>query len=161
MAPKLYGVIDAARDRKLYGLIKSTPDHVCLFAGDLKSPLERTAPYLIDLTTGLEFAQTWRRHWGEGWGIIAASSLPLAGLRKHLRRFLQVKLPDGQIVLFRFYDPRVFRTYFSTCGRQQIDDWFDRVDEFRIETGSGSEMVVYRARERELLPNYLKSRNET
>ena len=147
MVAKLYGVIDAARDRTLYDLIKSTPDHACLFEGELKSPLERTAPYLVDLTSGLDFAKNWRRHWGESWGILAISSVAMPDLRKHLRRFLQAKLPDGNIVLFRFYDPRVFRIYFPTCDGDQRDDWFKRIDEFRIETGRGSEMIVFRAGE--------------
>ena len=34
----------------------------------------------------------------------------LLALRSHLRRILRVAAPGGESMLFRFYDPRAFRT---------------------------------------------------
>ena len=56
-------------------------------------------------------------------------------------QFLQAMLPDGQIVLFRFYDPRVFRAYLPTLNEAERWQWFAAVEEFRIETKDGSGML--------------------
>jgi hypothetical protein len=144
MIKTLYGIVDTARDQQLYDLVAATPDHVCLFAGELKPPLERTAPYLVNLSTSLEFVGIWRREWGQSWGVTCVSGSGMAELRKHFRQFLQAVLPSGQIVLFRFYDPRVFRLYFPTCDAAQLRTWFACVEEFRVEAADEEGILVFR-----------------
>jgi hypothetical protein len=39
----LYGLVDAARDAKLYDLIKASPEHAGLFGGPIRPPLDRNA----------------------------------------------------------------------------------------------------------------------
>jgi len=144
MTTSLYGIVDTARDRQLYKLIAATPEHVCLFAGELKPPLERVAPYLVRLSSSPNFKKIWENEWGQSWGILCVSSATTEQLRRHFRHFLQAKLPDGQIVLFRFYDPRIFLTYLPTCDMAQLQAWFACVEEFRVEAMGSDKAVVFR-----------------
>jgi hypothetical protein len=135
----IYGIVDAARDAALHGLIQACPEQVCLFAGKLGHPLDRVAPYLVRLDADAGLTQAWHREgWGQSWGILCQSSKDLSDLRRHFRQFLQAMLPDGQIVLFRFYDPRVFRVYFPTQTPADRVQWFGVVEEYRIETDGGN-----------------------
>jgi Domain of unknown function (DUF4123) len=65
-------------------------------------------------------------------------------LHRHLRRFLQAKLPDGMIVLFRYYDPRVFNTYIRAATPQERAPWFEGVQQFSVESAGGTAMHHYR-----------------
>ena len=126
----LYGIIDTARDPKLYPLVIQSPNYDCLFAGKLVEPLNRAVPYLVELTDDTPLKQIWRTEgWGKAWGILLKSSLELKDLRKHLRKFLLVQLPDGDTVLFRYYDPRVWRTYWPTCTEEEKANWLKGIEE--------------------------------
>jgi hypothetical protein len=135
----VYGIVDTAQDACLYDLVLTCAERACLFAGELQPPLGRVAPYLVRLTSGARLTQEWQHEgWGKSWGIVLVSSRSLEELRQHFRRFLQALLPSGEVVLFRFYDPRVFRTYFPTLNAEACAEWFEAVDEFRIETEHGN-----------------------
>jgi hypothetical protein len=134
---RLYGIVDTARDPRLYPLVVQSPNHDCLFAGEIKEPLDRAAPYLVELTDETPLKKVWHSEgWGQAWGILIRSSLELKDLRRHLRKFLMAQLPDGEAVLFRFYDPRVWRTYWPTCTADEQAKWMQGVDEFVAEDGT-------------------------
>ena len=131
---RLYGIVDTARDPGLYDLVTHCPNHACLFAGEIKEPLNRAAPYLVELTDGTALRDAWRgRGWGQAWGILLRSPLDIRGLRRHLRKFLLSQLPDGEAVLFRYYDPRVWRSYWEACPAEDRSRWLEGVDEFIAE----------------------------
>jgi hypothetical protein len=134
----LYGIVDAARDQRLFPLICQSPEYACLFAGDIAPPLDAAAPYLVALTDDTPLKDIWRSQgWGKAWGILCRSSQPLKELRAHLRKFLLVKLPDGTTALFRFYDPRVWNAYWAICTAEEKAQWLQGVDEFVAE-GAGT-----------------------
>lgn len=141
---ELFAIVDAARDRRLYGLVATATEYQCLFAGKLDPVLERAAPHLVRLDGADRLMEDWRGEgWGKAWGILCSSPLSLPELRRHFRRFLQAKLPDGAVVLFRFYDPRVWRTYLPTCEGEELTGWFAAVDEYRVETPTGDGAIRY------------------
>ncbi len=130
----LYGIIDTAQDDRLYDWVKATPEHACLFAGKLDPVLERASPYILNLDKAPAFLARWDTEGrGKNWGIKCFSDRPLMAVRRHFRHFLQAKLPDGRVVLFRFYDPRVFSTYLRACSDVELAEWFDAAEEFLIE----------------------------
>jgi hypothetical protein len=136
---RLYGIVDTARDAQLYPLVMASPVHECLFAGELEAPLERAAPYLVELTDDTPLKGIWRAEgWGQAWGILVRSDLELKDLRRHLRKFLLVQLPDGDTVFFRFYDPRVWRVYWPTCTEEEKANWLEGVVEFVAEDPESS-----------------------
>lgn len=146
MAEKIYGVIDCARARTMYPLVEELgPKARCLFAGPLAAELRRVSPHLVDLSGGSRLRQQWRlRGKGQSWGILMSSPAELGIVARHLRHFLLAKLPDKRIVLFRFYDPRVFRVYLPTCSAEDLDKWFSKsVDAFYAETADGEAYAEY------------------
>ena len=44
-----------------------------------------------------------------------------------------VRLPDGRVVNFRFYDPRVFRVYLPTCNEAEAEFVFGPFESFFLE----------------------------
>jgi hypothetical protein len=127
----LYAIVDCAADPRLHGRVMAARDHACLFAGKIDPPLDAAAPWLASFDAGSELHQLWSAEGtGKPWGLLIRSGLPLAELRRHLRKFLQVQLPDGQVVLFRFYDPRVWATYWPTLSDEERAQWRMGITEF-------------------------------
>jgi hypothetical protein len=132
-----FAIIDAARDDRLFDLI-TTAAHTCLFAGSLAPELRRASPHLAELAPGSALAQAWNKEGrSQCWGITCRSSAELNFLARHFRQFVQAKLPDGKIALFRFYDPRVWRDYLPTCNEFELRQWFRNVDSFAADAGDG------------------------
>ena len=90
-------------------------------------------------------SEAWRKIGrGESWGIFLRSAQGQARVRQRLRTFNQAKLPDGQVVLFRWWDPRVFRVYLPTCDADDLKQWFASVEEYICETEDGAGFMIYR-----------------
>ena len=118
-----YGVIDGAQDPRLLSLVQKCANHACLISGELHPDL---APALMPV---------WKRDGaGRNWGIALLSPLDLQHVKLHLKKFLNAKLPDGTIALFRFYDPRVMRTYFSAATPEETAPWFRGIERFSVES---------------------------
>jgi Domain of unknown function (DUF4123) len=134
---KLYGIIDgASMPDFLYLAEDSELKHECLFAGELAPEVERAAPHLIELTPQAELTQKWwQEGWGEHWGILfhVSADESFKAVRRHFRRFLRVQLPDKSHVLFRYYDPRVFRQYLPTCNLVEANTIFGPVSRYFAE----------------------------
>ena len=85
-----------------------------------------------------DFVAFWLQHgWDRAWGILLRSDRTLDEVRRHLRQFLRVQMPDGRFALFRFYDPRVLPTYLRHCTRDELALWFAGVRAFRVPAASG------------------------
>jgi Domain of unknown function (DUF4123) len=145
-AETLYALIDAARDPSLYPLVMEASGQACLFGGDVEEPLNRAAPYLVNLKAQEPLFRAWRTAGrGQAWGIMCRSGLPLDGLRRHFRHFLMAKLPDGTVAQFRFYDPRVFNPFLSSCTADELGPWFQGVSAYLAEdqaTGAFHEFTL-------------------
>ncbi len=140
---RLYGIVDTARDPGLYDLVMACPVRDCLFAGVIEEPLNRAAPWLVDLTGESPLKDIWRvKGWGQSWGILVRSALGLDDLRRHLRKFLLAQLPEGDTVLFRFYDPRVWRIYWPSCSAEEKAGWMEGVEAFVAEEEGASPAPV-------------------
>jgi hypothetical protein len=129
-----YALIDCAQDERLIWLVRACRQRVCLFAGDISLELQAASPWLVQMDEADALPATWRdQGLGQNWGIMCESALPLMDLRRHFRRFLQAKLPDGTIALFRFYDPRVLTTYLQAATPEERAPWFACVEQFWVE----------------------------
>jgi hypothetical protein len=137
-AGTLFAVIDTARDERLYPLVMQAADRACLFGGEVPEPLNRAAPYVVDLKPHEPLFGAWRDEgYGQSWGIMVRSVLPLDALRLHLKHFLVARLPDGMVAQFRFYDPRVFGPYLSSLTAEELARWFNGVSAFLVERQEG------------------------
>lgn len=140
----LYAVIDTARDERLYPLVMRASDQACLFGGEIAEPLNRAAPYLVNLKPDEPLFRAWRDEGrGQSWGIMLRSKLSLDLVRLHLKHFLVARLPDGMVAQFRFYDPRVFGPYLASCAPHELSPWFNGVSAYLVEdpeTGAFDEL---------------------
>jgi hypothetical protein len=124
----------------------------CLYRGDLDADTAVRAPYLVRFSGGSDPFLRWileelsDRHWG----IFATvpASVSFEALRRHFRRFLKVKSPVGETLLFRYYDPRVLRIYLPTCLPDEWEFVYGPVLCFHIrnEDGSGYQSASYSTR---------------
>jgi len=146
-APGLAGVLFGKGDVPIFALLDGAsapdlvknlyehkPEHCCLYRGELKPDIATVAPYLARLEAGSPFTE-WllREGWGVHWGIFVASNGTLRILRDHFRQFYTVELPDQRTVLFRYYDPRVVRTFVPACNAGELATFFGPVQSFVIE----------------------------
>ncbi len=131
----LFALIDAARDPRIYEALKDVgEDARCLFRGALPPVLAKAAPYLIRFRLDFPFGFLFSKYgWGHSWGVPLQSAKSMDALFQHFRRLLTVSGPEGQRLLFRFYDPRVLRLYLPTCTPEELKAVFGPVDVYYVE----------------------------
>src|SRR5207244_1565000 len=84
-APRVYAVLDGARDPRIYPAVyRSGLDHECLFTGDLPHDLAEAAPYLVELERQAPFTR-WllEEGWGRSFAVFAWTRADLETLRRH------------------------------------------------------------------------------
>lgn len=141
---KVWAILDGARDGKIYSaLISSAQEQCCLYRGDLPWQLALAAPYLVQLDSDDKLTNQILDSWGKSWGIFLHSASSMDRLRKHLRRFLQVKDEHGKTLLFRYYDPRVLRAYLPTCWTDELRTVFGPIDRFIVEAADPDEVLEF------------------
>jgi hypothetical protein len=141
-----YAVLDGASvpgllDR-LYGAVR--PEFACLYAGEIKPDLAEVAPYLVRLDADSEFTE-WvlSEGWGKHWGVFAVAPLPFLAFRRHLRKFLIVYDSTTKPLYFRYYDPRVLRTFLPTCEEGELAEFFGPVTTWLLEDEEPGTMLRF------------------
>jgi hypothetical protein len=142
----LFALLDGARDPQIYQtLIFSDLEYACLFGGELPAAQKAAAPYLVKIVPGSRSGeQLIERGWGQSWGLFLAARSGLWDLRRHLRGLLEVETPDGPKRFFRYYDPRVLRSFLPTCDAAQLREMFGPVDRFDMEAPDSEGLLRYR-----------------
>jgi hypothetical protein len=133
----VYTVLDGASVPELPQLLwEHEPENICLYRGEQEPDMAAVAPYLIKLEynhpfTNLVCEQGWGKHWGIF--VITPAEVDIRMLRNHFRRFLMVYDPDGKLIYFRYYDPRVLRVYLPTCNVEEIKIVFGPISSYIME----------------------------
>ena len=133
----LFAVLDGASVPELPQILwEHEPEHVCLYRGELEPDMAEVAPYLVKLEydhpfTKLVCEQGWGKHWGIF--VITPAEVHLRDLRNHFRKFLMVYDPDGKLIYFRYYDPRVLRVYMPTCNAEDTKIVFGPISCYMLE----------------------------
>ncbi|MBV9504949.1 MAG: DUF4123 domain-containing protein [Acidobacteriia bacterium] len=142
-----FAVLDGASAPGLLDRLEQwKPEFICLYRGELKPDLAQVAPYLIRLEPETELtAWILSKGWGNHWGIFAIANADLRTMRQHFRRLLTVYDENGKPLLFRFYDPRVLRTYLPTCNANERATFFGPIREYLLEAEQPAEVVSYKA----------------
>jgi len=133
----VHTVLDGASVPDLPELLwEHEPEHVCLYRGELVPDMAAVAPYLVKLESDHPFTKILcEEGWGNHWGIfvISPAEITLRDLRNHFRRFLMVYDPDGKLIYFRYYDPRVLRIYLPTCNAEETKTVFGPISCYVLE----------------------------
>lgn len=126
---KAYAILDRARNNLIGDLIAaSSCRHQSLYGGKLAERLEEFGPVLVELQENHPFTHTLAtKGEGQSWGIFVLSRFEFDSVRNLLRRLLGVEMPDGGKALFRFYDPRVLRTFLPTCQKEEREMFFGNI----------------------------------
>lgn len=123
-----YAILDGAAIPNLLDKLyaEDGPEFECLYRGELEPDVAEVAPYLVRLDLGGEFFQWLLGGAGQAWGIFCAcdASLDMAAVRRHFRKLNLVSGPDGRMMLFRYYDPRVLAVWLQTCDAAQLRTMF-------------------------------------
>jgi len=131
----VFAVLDGASIPELVKhLYAHEPEFCCLYRGELEPDMATVAPYLVKLEVGNKFTElVLNEAFGKHWGIFLATSANLRTLRDHFREFHTVELPDQRTVLFRYYDPRVLRSFLPACNADELAMFFGPVQSFVAE----------------------------
>ena len=137
---------------KLYG--DRRPEFECLYEGEIKPDLAEVAPYLVRLEAKSEFTE-WviKEGWGKHWGVFAVAPVDFRAMRHHLRHFLIVHGHDGKAFYFRFYDPRVLRTYLPSCNSGELTEFFGPVKTWVLEAENPSTLLRFNLADGKLAPH--------
>lgn len=136
-ARDVWMIVDPARDRRIFGLLLECfySSLSSLFAMPLPPQLEKVAPYLVPLDYDDKKTRKFLSNaWGNNWGIFLRCDTSQERLRRHLRGFLSVRDPRGTRLLFRYYDPRILRTYLPTCTKGELEYVFGPIECFWTES---------------------------
>jgi hypothetical protein len=132
----LFAILDAARDIRILALLLHHKEECqSLYEGAEGAELAQVAPYLVRLGKDSRLLDALvKEGWGKSWGVYLTSAGDLQEVRRHLRHFLQVKLPDGEQVYFRFYDPRVMRVFLPSCTAEETTQFFSPIKRYVVES---------------------------
>lgn len=87
---------------------------VCLYDGATADDYWDTAPYLLQLDNEL-YERIRSGLKGRFWGWLFEAPVDLAAAKWHWKRFVRVRDEQGSEFFFRFYDPRVVRTFLGAA----------------------------------------------
>lgn len=132
---KLFAIIDGASVPELLPkLDEYQPPCSCLFGDMIEPDMAEVAPYLVQLENDSEFTQWLLTNcWGNHWGILAMSHKNLRTIQNDLEKIINVRNEKGEILRFRFYDPRVILEYLPTCYPNELKYFFNSIDQYIAE----------------------------
>ena len=141
----LYGIIDSARNEDVFRhLITGNVQYRSLFQGTMDEQSYGVSGFLVECQKeSLLFQWMTKEAWGDSCCIFFTSKLSFDELFSHFQKFNRVYLEDDEVVLFRYYDPRVLRVYLPTCNRNEIEVFFGEVIGYYAENENGNAINVY------------------
>ena len=71
----------------------------------------------------------------------------MAAVCQSFRKINMVQKPSGNAVFFRYYDPRVLRTYLPTCEPDEIKTVFGPVKEIVMEVEKEGQLQCFKHNE--------------
>jgi hypothetical protein len=132
---RLYVVLDACTSPVILAKVRELgPSRApCLYLGGVAPQILEVAPYLARVDGEL---LQWLIDavWSMPWGIFLVAKLELEAVRKQLRKFLRVKSPDGELMYFRYYDPRVLPVFLESCIESELASFFAGISAFGCAT---------------------------
>ncbi len=142
---RVFSLQDAAASPRIHpNMVLSMTDHACLYEGRIPQVLEEAAPHIVRLAAASSYTRWFLEEgWGRHWGVLLQSQANLMALRAHFRRLLLVQDQAGRKFNFRFFDPRVLRTYLPTCEPHELRAVFGPVARFFAEAENGSDLLVF------------------
>ena len=142
----LYAVLDAARSPRVSILVRASGEpSQSLYEGAKGAALAPWGPLLVELGPESRLLDSLLGEgWGESWGLFLRSPAGFRHVRRHFRRLLIVQSEAGKKLYFRFYDPRVMRTFLPIATERQLAALFDEVDSYWMESADAEALSCFR-----------------
>jgi len=140
----LYALIDGAQaielalTARLIGLELYT-----VFSGEMAPDVAHAGPCLVPLKLESDFMGRWVEALGSHAGILFETSADLDTVHAHLRDIFIVRDQEGQEFFFRYYDPRVLRTFLPTCTPDELEAFFGPVKRWVAEQEKSGGYEIY------------------
>lgn len=133
---KLYGIVDSARNDSVFRyLIIGSAQYKSLFEGTMDVQSFGVSGFLVECKKDSPLFQWMTTEaWGDSSCVFFTSKVSFEELFSHFQQFNRVYLEEDKVVLFRYYDPRVLRSYLPSCSREEVDAFFGDVDHFYLES---------------------------
>lgn len=124
----------------------------CLFTGDMATELADVAPYLARIKEYGEAAESAAEHLlRQEVGMLvvpgtngSGQEISFSELHRHLRKFNVVYDPDGNPLMFRYYDSRVILEVLSVLEPDQLEGFFGPIDSLVVMEGGSKALRCYR-----------------
>lgn len=129
-----FAVLDAAAlDGLLEPLYQLAPDAFsCLLIGELEPDVAHVAPYLVRLHPESALVDWLEQKLDLPWGYLVESPLSASELHLHLRKFSEVRAMNGEVLFFRFWDPRVMSCVAQIFTAQQSESFMQGITRIRV-----------------------------
>lgn len=139
----VWAVLDLARDPRIHQLLLATKlESLSLYAGAPRE-LDRVAPHIVEMLPGHRLLhQLIDEGWGRSWGVFVRIE-DATILRHHLRKLLKVRDERGRSLLFRYYDPRVLRSYLPTCTTDELAQVFGPISHWLAEDAGATQLLEF------------------
>lgn len=151
MTAALYAVVDCAADPRLHAEVLNHGHVSALFAGKLDPDLAKAAPHLVQLHQGSSINALLSSKQGRNgaFGCVLRSDCGMGPLWRRLRKHMLARLPRGEVVMFRFFDPRVLAPYFDSLSGEEIMPWFEGITDWWLPLPT--ETLHYTIRDQKIL----------
>lgn len=145
--PNVYAVLDCARDKRIEPMLNNTDlEFNCLYTGNLSYALKRAAPHIVKLSQQAKFTRNLLKiGWGNSWGVffITREDTTMSTVRNNCRRISKAQIPNGNILVFRYQDPRVLRRFLPIANIEQLRSIFGSALVIAMENESPTQLVRY------------------
>lgn len=112
-APVQYAIVDGAVEEGLLDFLNEVNPHTAVCMQNPYSWIWSRWPYLVEVVPEVE---AWLSVKASPWGIYLTTYSTMNVLRQHLRRYLQVLIPDEtKPVLLRFMTQGIYGIFFLFC----------------------------------------------
>jgi pSer/pThr/pTyr-binding forkhead associated (FHA) protein len=141
---RLFALVDGARDVELaFDARQMGSSLYTVFSGEQASALAHVGPVVVTLDSPMPFLERWVDKAGAHVGVLFQTPAGLDDVCAHLRDIFVVTDEEGQEYFFRFYDPRVLRTFLPTCTPTELSEFFTPITRWICEDEAGTGYVSY------------------
>ena len=141
---RLFAIIDPCDEPRAVEKLEELGHEraLCLYRKRLRAEDRDALPHIAQID---DATLDWLHNtlWQEPWGVFLFADRPLRALRIPLRKLLKALDPAGNPTYFRYYDPRVLKTFLPECSESQLLELFDEIFAFGT-SEKDSTVAVYR-----------------
>ena len=101
-------------------------------------------PCLVRTVPDGPLMQHFETHWRGRAGLLLASNAELDDLLDHLRSLVHARVDGEQVVLFRYYDPRILPLWLESLMTEERDLYLGPVQQIYLPTAEGQDLLIQR-----------------